>query len=116
MTIPGPFSAPGIPLQGGGLASQAAQMSFAAAPLQQQGHNGMAESGTRGMRDKGRIRDVWKGNLHEEMAALRLLVDKYPYISMVRLLLLIVGVKVNISRTRNFLESLLVLWALFTAK
>lgn len=87
MTIPGPFSAPGIPLQGGGLASQAAQMSFAAAPLQQQGHNGMAESGTRGMRDKGRIRDVWKGNLHEEMAALRLLVDKYPFISMVRLLL-----------------------------
>ncbi|CAD6456764.1 29ce4554-32b8-46b6-a119-a303ea5d68b5 [Sclerotinia trifoliorum] len=82
MGIPGGFSAPGLPLQGGGLASQAAQMSFAAAPLQQQGHNGMADSGTRGMRDKGRIRDVWKGNLHEEMAILRQLVDKYPYISM----------------------------------
>ncbi|KAF7880817.1 uncharacterized protein EAF02_006708 [Botrytis sinoallii] len=82
MGIPGGFSAPGIPLQGGGLASQAAQMSFAAAPLQQQGHNGMADSGTRGIRDKGRIRDVWKGNLHEEMAILRQLVDKYPYISM----------------------------------
>ncbi|RAL60065.1 hypothetical protein DID88_000691 [Monilinia fructigena] len=71
MTIPGPFSAPGLPLQGGGLASQAAQMSFAAAPLQQQGHNGMSDSGTRSIRDKGRIREVWKANLHEEMAILR---------------------------------------------
>jgi CCR4-NOT transcription complex subunit 7/8 len=28
---------------------------------------------------------VWKHNLHEEMAVLRELVDKYPYIAMVRL-------------------------------
>lgn len=34
--------------------------------------------------NKGRIREVWKHNLHEEMAVLRDLVDKYPYIAMVR--------------------------------
>lgn len=32
---------------------------------------------------KGRIREVWKHNLAEEMAAIRDLVDKYPYIAMV---------------------------------
>lgn len=32
---------------------------------------------------KSRIRDVWKHNLAQEMAVLRSLVDKYPYISMV---------------------------------
>lgn len=32
---------------------------------------------------KGRIRDVWRGNLAQEMQLLRSLVDKYPYISMV---------------------------------
>ena len=66
-----------------GLASQAAQMSFAGANVQPPGHNGMGESGTRGS-TKGRIREVWKGNLHEEMAMLRVLVEEYPYISMVR--------------------------------
>jgi CCR4-NOT transcription complex subunit 7/8 len=35
------------------------------------------------MANKGRIREVWKGNLHEEMAILRQLVDKYSYIAMV---------------------------------
>ncbi|EFW99305.1 ccr4-not core complex subunit [Grosmannia clavigera kw1407] len=34
------------------------------------------------MQTKGRIREVWKHNLHEEMASLRDLVDKYPYIAM----------------------------------
>lgn len=33
---------------------------------------------------KGRIRDVWRGNLAQEMQVLRSLIDKYPYISMVR--------------------------------
>lgn len=33
--------------------------------------------------NKGRIREVWKQNLHEEMATLRKLVDHYPYIAMV---------------------------------
>ncbi|PQE02912.1 caf1 family ribonuclease protein [Rutstroemia sp. NJR-2017a BVV2] len=85
MSLPGGFGGAGLGMAGGtGLASQAAQMSFASAPLQPQGHSSMADSGTRGMREKGRIREVWKGNLNEEMAVLRQLVDQYPYISMVR--------------------------------
>lgn len=72
----------GLGMPGGtGLASQAAQMSFAGANVQQHGHNGMGEPGIRGG-NKGRIREVWKGNLNEEMALLRELVEKYPYISM----------------------------------
>ena len=43
--------------------------------------HGMVEHGTRAQ-SKGRIREVWKHNLHEEMANLRDLVDKYPYIAM----------------------------------
>ncbi|KAF4625937.1 hypothetical protein G7Y89_g12224 [Cudoniella acicularis] len=79
----GNFGGSGLGMPGGtGLASQAAQMSFAGASVQQQGHNGMGEQGTRNMANKGRIRDVWKGNLHEEMATLRNLVAKYPYIAM----------------------------------
>lgn len=34
---------------------------------------------------KGRIRDVWRNNLAQEMQILRGLVDKYSYISMVGL-------------------------------
>lgn len=33
--------------------------------------------------NKGRIREVWKHNLEEEMAVLRDIIDKYPYIAMV---------------------------------
>lgn len=85
LSISGVFGGSGLGMPGGtGLASQAAQMSFAGANLQQQMHNGMGEPVTRGMTSKGRIREVWKGNLHEEMAILRHLVDKYPYIAMVR--------------------------------
>jgi CCR4-NOT transcription complex subunit 7/8 len=75
----------GLGVGGGtGLASHAAQMGFAhGATLQQQSHNVMADHGVRGMVNKGRIRDVWKSNLQEEMETLRRLVDKYPYISMV---------------------------------
>ena len=83
LSISGGFGASGLGMPGGtGLASQAAQMSFAGAG-QQQGHNGMSEQGSRSAA-KGRIRDVWKGNLEEEMALLRHLVDKYPYIALVR--------------------------------
>ncbi|KAH8663364.1 ribonuclease H-like domain-containing protein [Tricladium varicosporioides] len=79
----GNFGGSGLGMPGGtGLASQAAQMSFAGASVQQQGHNGMGEQGARNMANKGRIKDVWKGNLHEEMATLRNLVEKYPYIAM----------------------------------
>lgn len=82
----GNFGSSGLGMPGGtGLASQQAQMSFASASMQQPGHNGMGESGARGQGNKGgRIRDVWKGNLHEEMAILRDLVEHYPYIAMVR--------------------------------
>jgi CCR4-NOT transcription complex subunit 7/8 len=72
-----------------GLASHAARMGFAHAAnlqqqqhAQQQGHNVLNEHPARD-RSKGRIREVWKHNLHEEMANLRDLVDKYPYVAMV---------------------------------
>ncbi|KAK2004817.1 CAF1 family ribonuclease [Colletotrichum falcatum] len=79
-----------------GLGSHAARMGFAhAASLQQQQqqqqqhgqpqHNFALDHGTapaRTTQNKGRIREVWKHNLHEEMAVLRELVDKYPYIAM----------------------------------
>ncbi|KAM7202123.1 CCR4-NOT transcription complex subunit 7 [Naviculisporaceae sp. PSN 640] len=48
---------------------------------QQQGHGVMVEQHTT-RQQKGRIREVWKHNLHEEMATLRDLIDKYPYIAM----------------------------------
>ncbi|KAK4158421.1 ribonuclease H-like domain-containing protein [Chaetomidium leptoderma] len=66
--------------------SQHAQHAQHAPPVQhpqhgpQQGH-GLAEHATRAAQ-KGRIREVWKHNLHEEMANLRDLVDRYPYIAM----------------------------------
>ncbi|KAL2270319.1 hypothetical protein VTJ83DRAFT_2503 [Remersonia thermophila] len=47
---------------------------------QHQAH-GFAEHATRAAQ-KGRIREVWKHNLHEEMANLRDLIDRYPYIAM----------------------------------
>lgn len=85
LSISGGFGGSGLGMPGGtGLASQAAQMSFAAANIHQQAHGGMSEPVARGQANKGRIREVWKSNLHEEMAMLRQLVDKYPYIAMVR--------------------------------
>ncbi|KAJ4304158.1 CCR4-NOT core DEDD RNase subunit [Collariella sp. IMI 366227] len=48
---------------------------------QQQSH-GMPDHAARVAQSKGRIRDVWKHNLHEEMANLRDLIDRYPYIAM----------------------------------
>ena len=84
LSISGGFGGSGLGMPGGtGLASQAAQISFAGASLQQQGHNGMGELGARVMQNKNRIREVWNGNLKDEMAMLRQLVDKYPYIAMV---------------------------------
>ncbi|KAK3504513.1 CCR4-NOT transcription complex subunit 7 [Neurospora crassa] len=47
----------------------------------QQGHGALADHVTRSQ-SKSRIREVWRHNLHEEMAILRDLVDKYPYIAM----------------------------------
>lgn len=72
-----------------GLASQAARMGFHNATLQhqqhaqQQSHSVMGgDHPARTQLAKGRIREVWKHNLEEEMAVLRELVLKYPYIAM----------------------------------
>ncbi|KAH8430553.1 CCR4-NOT core DEDD family RNase subunit POP2 [Aspergillus melleus] len=72
---------------GTGLASHAAQMGFArGAQMQQQqlhqAHDGRLALETKAGGVKTRIRDVWKHNLPQEMAILRQLVEKYPYISM----------------------------------
>lgn len=68
---------------GTGLASQAAMAGFAqGAALQQREAMRRASGGNKGHM-KSRIRDVWKSNLAQEMANLRELVEKYPYISMV---------------------------------
>lgn len=72
--------------------SQNARMGFAHGPaaLQQSQHGAQVQHNMlldhptmRAQPNKGRIREVWKHNLHEEMAVLRDLVDKYPYIAMV---------------------------------
>ncbi|KAK5989194.1 CCR4-NOT transcription complex subunit 7 [Cladobotryum mycophilum] len=78
-----------------GFGSQSARMGFAhgpgaAAALQQPQHGGQMQHNVlmdhptmrSQQSNKGRIREVWKNNLHEEMAVLRDLVDKYPYIAM----------------------------------
>ena len=72
---------------GTGLASNAAISGFAhGAQLQQQQQAREAmrrgSTATKGQQ-KTRIREVWAGNLAQEMQHLRELVDKYPYISMV---------------------------------
>lgn len=90
----GPSTA-GIPDGGGtGLASHAAQIGFVrGAQMQQQqqqqqqqahlGHDNRLSVDGKGAAANSRIRDVWKHNLAQEMQVLRMLVDKYPYISMV---------------------------------
>lgn len=77
-----------------GFGSQSARMGFAHGPagLQQPQHGGQVQHGVlmehptmRAQPNKGRIREVWKHNLEEEMGVLRDIVDKYPYIAMVSL-------------------------------
>jgi CCR4-NOT transcription complex subunit 7/8 len=95
---------------GGGnnsLASHAAQMGFEhGAELQRQqarGAVGMDAHDSKGL--NSRVREVWKSNLHQEMAHLRDLVDRYKYVSMVSLdnkrRYLVVNSLEN--RTRSFL-------------
>lgn len=74
---------------GTGLASHAAQMGFARGAQMQQQQLHQAQDGRLTLENKtgavkSRIREVWKHNLAQEMATLRNLVEKYPYISMVR--------------------------------
>lgn len=70
---------------GSGLASEAAFRGFAhgAALQQQQAHQ--AEAAQMGIKTgvAGRIREVWRSNLDQEMVLLRQLITKYPYVSMV---------------------------------
>lgn len=79
----------GLGVAGGtGFASHDAQRGFAhGASLQQQAHGGLNDQSGRGKTNRAntRIRDVWRGNLQEEMETLRRLVGRYPYISMVGL-------------------------------
>jgi len=78
----------GIGAGGTGLASQAAVLGFAHGAVMQQQQAARdalrRSSGTGKAQSKNRIRDVWQGNLAQEMATIRELVDRYPYISMVR--------------------------------
>lgn len=75
-----------------GFGSQSARMGFAHGPgagMQLPHHGGQVHPGLadpqniRQVPNRGRIREVWKHNLQEEMATLRDLVDKYPLIAMV---------------------------------
>lgn len=84
----------------------------AAMQQQQQAH----EAG--GMRSVGvtRIREVWASNLHAELETIRSLVDKYPFISMVRILSIECRseskIKLIIPRTLNSQEWSLALLAI----
>ncbi|KAK5109440.1 hypothetical protein LTR62_006999 [Meristemomyces frigidus] len=69
--------------QGQGLASVAAQQGFARGAAMQD-HAHQAEAASMGLKTgaQGRIREVWRHNLDSEMALLRVLIMKYPYVSM----------------------------------
>ena len=74
-----------------GLNSHAARMGFAhGAQMQQhphqQSHSLGGDQPTRsGGAAKHRIRDVWRGNLEDELGLLRELIDDYSYVAMVSL-------------------------------
>ncbi|KAF1981033.1 ribonuclease H-like protein [Aulographum hederae CBS 113979] len=72
----------GLAAGGTGLASHAAQMGFAhgAAMQEQRDAHGAVNPGKPSV--GVRVREVWKNNLHQEMAILRNLIEHYPYISM----------------------------------
>jgi len=71
--------------QGQGLASVAAQQGFArgAAMQEHTAHQLEAASLDSKSGANSRIRQVWRHNLEQEMAVLRQLIIKYPYVSMV---------------------------------
>ena len=85
--LSGGFGGVGLGDAGGtGLASQAAQMGFArGAQMQEQQAHENAGTNVAGKDTRFRIRDVWASNLRQEMATLRSLVDRYPYIGIVSL-------------------------------
>lgn len=69
---------------GQGLASVAAQQGFARGAAMQEVTHQEAAAASRGLKSGavGRIREVWRQNLDSEMAVLRQLILKYPYVSM----------------------------------
>lgn len=71
--------------QGQGLASVAAQQGFARGAAMQEHSAHQLEAATMDPKSgaAGRIRQVWRHNLETEMAVLRQLIQKYPYVSMV---------------------------------
>ncbi|KAF2768467.1 ribonuclease H-like protein [Teratosphaeria nubilosa] len=70
-------------LQGSGLASEAAQRGFLRGAAMQDHQQQEAAAASMGIKNSfPRIRDVWKSNLDQEMAVLRQLIPKYPYVSM----------------------------------
>jgi len=70
--------------QGQGLASVAAQQGFARGAAMQEHTHQEAAAASMGLKSGalGRIREVWRHNLDQEMAVLRQLIIKYPYVSM----------------------------------
>ncbi|KAK5119970.1 hypothetical protein LTR85_007046 [Meristemomyces frigidus] len=70
--------------QGQGLASVAAQQGFARGAAMQEHTHQEAAAASMGLKAGavGRIREVWRQNLDQEMAVLRQLIVKYPYVSM----------------------------------
>lgn len=85
MALHGAYAGAALGGGGSGLASEAAFRGFAhgAALQQQQAHQ--AEAAQMGIKTgvAGRIREVWRSNLDQEMVLLRQLITKYPYVSMV---------------------------------
>jgi CCR4-NOT transcription complex subunit 7/8 len=69
----------GLGAGGGPSAGAGYNMGFGGAHIMDEG---MMGNGGRGG-NKGRIRDVWKSNLSQEMSMLRSLISRYPYIAMV---------------------------------
>lgn len=71
---------------GSGLASEEAYRGFARGAALQQQQAQHAEAAQLGLKPgtTGRIREVWASNLEQEMVILRQLIQKYPFVSMVR--------------------------------
>lgn len=79
------FNGGSIGGQGQGLASVAAQQGFARGAAMQEHSAHQLEAATMDNKTgaNSRIRQVWRHNLEQEMAVLRQLIIKYPYVSMV---------------------------------
>lgn len=86
--LPGVFGTNGLGGAGStGLASREAVLGFARGDQmlqQQQQREALRRNSMKPPQNKSRIRDVWQGNLAEEMQNLRELVEAFPYISMVK--------------------------------